>query len=274
MKKISFRFDIDTHKCLTKGVPNILSLGDKYNVKFTFFVNCGRSIDLKEQLLKLMTNKRQGNVYMLSAFRKLGAIDYVRLLLTNPQIKDYGRDSLKMIYKKGHEVGLHGGKNHDIWQSNALCWSDKELKNEIMWGLAQLRKIDKKNRVYGFSSPAWVHPDKLLEILRELNFVYSADRHTNKPFLKISKKEGIYEVPTNIVGEPGGVGYVENKVALGKNDNEIVKDFGKVLRGKNNNLVVYDHPYFIGVEKIILLEQLIKLAIEAGFNIVPMKKLI
>lgn len=38
-KTFSFRFNVDTHLCARKGVPNLIALADKLDVRFAFFFN-------------------------------------------------------------------------------------------------------------------------------------------------------------------------------------------------------------------------------------------
>ena len=59
-EKMVFRFDIDTHKCIRDGVPNLLELFDKYNVPFGFFLNTGKSISLKESIKSMASNNKEG----------------------------------------------------------------------------------------------------------------------------------------------------------------------------------------------------------------------
>ena len=43
-KTISFRSDIDTISCIKKGVPLLVDISKDLVVRFTFFMNFGRSI--------------------------------------------------------------------------------------------------------------------------------------------------------------------------------------------------------------------------------------
>jgi hypothetical protein len=43
MKYFCFRFDVDTPKCIKKGVPNLISLSKKLDVPFTFFIKTQQS---------------------------------------------------------------------------------------------------------------------------------------------------------------------------------------------------------------------------------------
>ena len=51
-KLFSFRWDIDHRACITDGLPRIMRVCDEFAVKNTFFVNMGRSTNLKEWLSK------------------------------------------------------------------------------------------------------------------------------------------------------------------------------------------------------------------------------
>jgi hypothetical protein len=51
-KLFSFRWDIDHRACITDGLPRILRVCNELGVKNTFFVNMGRSTNLREWLSK------------------------------------------------------------------------------------------------------------------------------------------------------------------------------------------------------------------------------
>ena len=51
-KLFSFRWDIDHRACITDGLPRIMQVCDEFGVKNTFFVNMGRSTNLREWLSK------------------------------------------------------------------------------------------------------------------------------------------------------------------------------------------------------------------------------
>lgn len=57
MKRLVFRFDIDTHKCIRDGVPKLLDIAKEYNLGFSFFLNTGKSISFKESLKEMLLPK-------------------------------------------------------------------------------------------------------------------------------------------------------------------------------------------------------------------------
>ena len=51
-KKVAFRFDVDTLKCIKYGVPKLVNISEKNNVSFTFFMNFGKKYRQKGSLQK------------------------------------------------------------------------------------------------------------------------------------------------------------------------------------------------------------------------------
>lgn len=56
-KRFVFRFDIDTHKCIRDGVPNLLAIFKEYNVPCTFFLNTGKSVSFWDSLGYLLKKR-------------------------------------------------------------------------------------------------------------------------------------------------------------------------------------------------------------------------
>jgi peptidoglycan/xylan/chitin deacetylase (PgdA/CDA1 family) len=274
MSDLSFRFDVDTHKCVLEGVPNLLKLARKHRVKFTFFVHVGRSISRKYFLRdKIFPTPRQ-NHKNISAVKKLGLKDYLITACLNPEIGSLGRDIIARCVKEGHEVCLHGGRNHEVWNQEVQAWSPDRVNNEIVWGLDFLADILPKYKIIGFASPNWKSHDVLHEILRKNSFLYVSDIHTNHPKQRVGARVGLHNIPVNISGEPGGVGYLEWCRASGLTDREILNDFADKLSKRKIFATVYDHPYYSGVYETKMLSKMINLAKGKKFKIVTMSKLL
>jgi peptidoglycan/xylan/chitin deacetylase (PgdA/CDA1 family) len=275
MKYICFRFDVDTHKCLRDGVPNLLKLAKIYNIKFTFFINTGRAIDRLDFLhKKIQKFKTFEEIYSLTAYEKLGIKDYIYAAMVNPQIAQSYSNVIDSIYKKGHEIGLHGGKNHQNWYSSAQEWDETKIMNEISWGLTELKKINKNIVPVGFASPGWNGSNKINSVLQKKGFRYNADLHTNDKIQRVTKINNFYTIPTNMTGEPGGVGYIENCRAKKMDDNAILDDFKSKLTKRSKLAVMYDHPYYVGIQELQLLKKLIVIAIHMRYTFITMDNLL
>ncbi len=260
MNYLALRFDVDTHKCITSGVDNLLDLAKKYDNKFTFYVNTGRSVHPYSTFTSMLHSKKDNHVSKsapsLSAFNKLGAYDYLYAAIVNPVIADYGKRQIQRIIDEGHELGLHGGRNHELWYQKYDEWSLESIRSEVQWGLDKLSEFGAPS-VSGFASPHWKSNNKLAKVLKEFGFKYYSDLHGTKS-VKISNKV-IDNVSVNISGEPGGVGYFEYASASGMSDEQVIVDlFSRV--GSTKYSIVYDHPYYSGVAKIALIEKVLLFA--------------
>ena len=276
MKYFCFRFDVDTPKCLKEGVPNLIRLSKILDVPFTFFINMGRGTSRWSFIKKWRPLRSQPitqTAKKLSNLKKLGFWDYFLMALINPKVGNSHPDIIKSLKKAGHEVGLHGGSNHGEWQNESHSWGKQKFFKEIIPELDSLTKLLGEKPV-GFSSPGWCGSNDLNMILESLNFGYVADAHGEK-FTKITsfqKDSKLLQVPTNILGD-GGIAYLENLRAKNLNDNSILKDFSIQL-DKHFFAVVYDHPYYAGIQELFMVEKMVDLARSKGFQIVTLETLV
>lgn len=253
-KKIVFRFDIDTHKCIRDGVPNLLALSAKYNVPFSFFLNTGRTISIKESI-KSIVAKNNNEVKMMSAMQKLGYMEYVYTALVNPKVSNYKNQVRNLLYSNC-EVGIHGGRNHAIWQNHAIEWGREKVINELEYAIYNIKKIKPDYQLKGFASPAWVHPGCLDVILKEKGFLYSADFHeigANPVIINDDFKT----IGVNLLGEPGGVAFFENCRVKNYSTDKIV-DIVMDFTDKHDTVILYDHPYYAGVKEVDCISKIIE----------------
>ena len=245
MKKVCFRFDIDTHKCIRDGVPNLLRLSEGYKVPFTFFLNMGRAVSIKDSLL---SNKAADDEIehckSLTAYEKLGTLDCLVAAIINPRNAWYTKQIKNLVSNPYCEVGIHGGRNHATWQFHANEWPEDKLRGEIEWAIDRIRKIAQEYELGGFAAPTFNHPESLSRVLSELGFKFSADFHGVEQHI-ISQKDGLTDVGINLLGEPGGVAFWESCLAKGMNLDQISDEFKRAI-DKNDIIVVYDHPYLAG----------------------------
>ncbi|WP_286706243.1 polysaccharide deacetylase family protein [Flavobacterium sp. 38-13] len=266
-KYICFRFDIDTHICLQKGVPNLLKLFENYNAKCTFFVSMGRSFDrssfLKEKFKYGFSNKTTQGTF--SMFSKLGVTNSIVALLLNPKIGAIQKKILQDIINHGHELGLHGGKNHTLWEKNAKNWNEEKILQEIDYGLGYFRQHQLPQPI-SFASPCWQSPLGIDNVLRQRGFSVLADEYfTGKqPNPEVS---GLLHFPTNVLGQHGNVGFVENLRALGYSSEEILSEFEKQLDSEGKYKMVFDHPFYIGIKEIEILSKMIEISIRKGYKV-------
>ena len=222
-KLLVFRFDVDTHRCIRAGVPNLLDLAREVGACFTFFVNMGRAVNhvatLRAILRRRRTIRSRGPTPpRLSARTKLGSWHYLVAALLNPRVGAGSPDVIRRAFREGHEIGLHGGRNHASWQAAARQWDARRIAREVAAGRRRLLRVagHRGDEIGGFASPGWQGPPRLWPVLASHGFRYVADtrgRHLEPCFAP--SPDAWLRVPTHLVGEPGGVAWLEHHDAIG-----------------------------------------------------------
>lgn len=198
-------------------------------------------------------------------FDKLGAANSAAALLLNPKIGAAHKSMLHQIIADGHELGLHGGKNHATWEKNAKDWSEKKVMEEIDYGLKLFSQFQLQPPV-SFASPCWQSPAGINSLLKQKGFgiladVYSANQQPDKDSL------GLLHFPTNIIGKNGNVGFVENLRALGYSSEQILSEFESQLHTEGDFKMVFDHPFYIGTKEQEVVLQMIEISLKNGYTI-------
>jgi peptidoglycan/xylan/chitin deacetylase (PgdA/CDA1 family) len=268
--KVAFRFDIDTYKCLTEGTHNLAKMAESQNVNFTFFCNFGRAIERVRSFRELWSDESRETALHLSARRKLGTWGYVTTIVRNPRNKRY-LAYLAELVDGGHEIGLHGGRNHANWARCQHTWGLDYLLDEVTWGLRCLSAVDPSQQRFGFASPEWRSPPFLEDVLRELNFFYLADSHGVG--WRHDPSSGLINIGTRGAIEPGGVAFFENCLARGLSARTAAHNLLENISASPEDLyVVYDHPYFAGREGLDYVSTALNRVLESGFEVVTIRE--
>lgn len=274
-KLFVLRFDIDTHICIGQGVPKLLRYAKQAQIQLSFFINMGKAVSRRHVLVELTGNKvtASENTYKLSNAKKLGILGYLTSAIINPWVGKNQSTILQNIVADQHDLGLHGGRNHALWQREANTRPPDWLREEIQWGIRKLSECG-INKAVAFASPGWNSSAYLSKILEESGFKIIADQHGQdlKKIVSLGKSSTLISVPTNLVGEPGGVGYIEYLRARYKNDDAMLDRFAEDLKKHQNLAVMYDHPAYVGRCEIDFLGKLVKLAQNQGYSIVRISK--
>jgi len=249
-----------------------MALAEKLGVQFTFFISVGQSVSRPDFIKRALFSGLEDSPLApsLSARQKLGLYEYIKLSLFNSRI-GAAHPSIVRDLSRSQEVGLHGGQNHDTWLHGASHWDRRRLEFELDWALNQLAKMDVQ--VDGFSCPGWRESPHLIEALKARGFKYRADRHGLQETGVVQEAGPFLNVSTNILGEPGGVAYIEHLRAQSKTDREVLFDFKSRLQAVGDYAVVYDHPYFAGVHELGLVEDCVKLAKDEGYTVLPLREI-
>lgn len=238
---ISISIHVDGYYGLVNGVPNLLRLFDRYNIKATFFINMGNEASIF-QLLKYRRNSNIGDSdkKVVSRYSKKQLLE---IMFLNRGLGHRNARILRMIKNAGHEVNPH------CWSH--LLWSRNFDKIDY---LSEIRKM--KNAYFeifggnpkGFAPPTWKFNDKVMRVLKDEGFDYLS---VNDCFNKLTTVKGLKIIPLSF-----GMN-IEELLNEGRSKKEIIDLYRKELGKKYVNL--YFHADFEGLRGIKLFEEVLKL---------------
>ncbi len=276
MKTLSFRFDIDGVGDIEKGVPRLLDLARNLGVHFSFYVNMGKSVNLKWALLnKISKLQKKDKIKGVSLVGRHGKLGVMKALFKNPYIGLRYKSLLLQLISEGHELGLHGGMDHALWQYNISKMDFKEIRNLLLSAYKRFLKLFGKP--LGFCSPGLSYNRDVLYLMDEFNFLYSSDMKGEIPFRPVLDGRELrhYQIPVNIIGYVNGkrVSLVNKLISEGKSQAEISSIVESEIK-KRNTAVFYGHPSIEGIVTIDVLRKVIKFALDEGYEILKMKELV
>jgi peptidoglycan/xylan/chitin deacetylase (PgdA/CDA1 family) len=262
----SFRWDIDHRACITDGVPRIAALCRELGVTHSFFVNLGRSTNLREWLSGFArTREKFADADAIHLIRKIG---WPRFLLETLLARPVGASffpELRALRDAGHELGLHGGSDHVVWSRRFAERSGTWLVDELRAALALFTR--ELGRPAGFASPGFRSDERVLEVIAELGFDYCADATSGAPRRAIAagRTLPLALVPVTLIG-PHTVPWLEYQAARRTPESQVIAELDRHL-DEHEITVLYGHPCYEGV-RIGMLRRVLTRALERGFRFV------
>ena len=237
----SISIHVDGYYGLVNGVPNLLKLFEKYNVKATFFVNMGREANIL-QLLRYRRgpNINNSDMKIVSRYSKKQMLE---IILLNRGLGSKYTNILREIKKMGHEVNPHCW-SHLLWSKN---FDKLDKKNELIKMKNSYFKVFREIPK-GFAPPTWKFSNEVISLLKELGFEYLA---TSGPKNEIYYKNELKIIPLSFSKN------IEELLNEGKSKKEILELYKHELEKKYVNL--YFHSDFEGLQGIKLFEEVLKL---------------
>ena len=246
--------------CRDFGVPN------------TFFVNLGRSTNLREWVGKGVTRSKakladQDAVHLI---KKTG---WPRFLVETALARPVGLSfvpEIQALQAEGHELGLHGGMDHVIWSRRFHQLPDAELEADVEESYAHF--VRHFGKPAGFSSPGFYSDDRVMALLDRLGFLYDADGIGGEPRPATAKGRTLHHwtIPVTLSG-PRTIPFLEYHGARGTPEAEVLGNLHAHLESREV-VVLYGHPCYEGVRESIL-RKVFAAALEHGFRFVTMQTL-
>lgn len=251
---LAVRFDIDSVTCLERGVPRLLDLGRRLGVRFTFFANLGTSFNLRMKVRSMLGGKKAAasgpTAEKLGLVEKLTWTGVFKTVVLNPRLGTKYCHVLERIRQDGHELGLHGGTDHALWQHGVRGMGEEEVRALLFPAYEEF--VRHFGRPAGFACPGFQYSSGVFSLLDALGFAYSSDLAGEVPFPTILDGESfrLWQVPVNVVGR-GGVPLIEQGLACGMNPQRIVESARSEI-DRHEYAHIYGHPYVEGVRDSIL----------------------
>jgi peptidoglycan/xylan/chitin deacetylase (PgdA/CDA1 family) len=254
-KLFSFRWDIDHRACITDGLPRILKVCEEFAVKNTFFVNMGRSTNLKEWLSKGGLKGSKAKLNDMEAVHLIKKIGWPRFILETLLSRPVGRsfiDRLQAVAAAGHELGQHGGADHVVWSRRFFELPEATIEQDVTEGHAEFTRVF--GRPVGFTSPGFKSDERITRIVEKLKYKYDGDAIGGDPHHpRCSERPvGHWRIPVTLCG-PRTVPLLEWHGARGTPTPQIVEDLNARLEGQDW-VVLYGHPCYEGVNDDVLRE--------------------
>ncbi len=267
-----FRWDVDHRVCMTDGMPRIRSVCRDFGVPNTFFVNLGRSTNLREWLGKGVTRSK-AKLADREAVHLIKKTGWPRFVLETALARPVGLSfvpELNAFQAEGHELGLHGGMDHVIWSRRFHQLPDATLQADVEESYAHF--VRHFGRPAGFSSPGFYTDARVMLLLDRLGFSYNGDGIGGepRPATADGRELGHWTIPVTLAG-PRTIPFLEYHGARGTPESEIMRELHRHLESRSF-VVLYGHPCYEGVHEGIL-RKVFAAVLEQGFRFVTMQTL-
>lgn len=198
MKTLSLRVDVDTLEGSVRGIPTLLRLLDKHQMRASFYFSFGpdnsgkalRRIFRKGFLAKM----RRTNATKLYAFKTM----MYGVLLPAPTIWKRAAEEMRQAKAAGHEVGIHAWDHvqyHDLLDRKSRQWlADWYARAHEAFGTVF------GEQARGAVSPAWRCNDTTLELQEAYGLDYAGDCRGLAPFYPVVNGRPLrtLQIPTTL----------------------------------------------------------------------------
>ncbi len=213
---LGLKIDVDTYIGMKKGVPRLLNILKRFDIKGTFYLSMGPDSSGRAvfQLIrnpaffKKMLKTHAGRLYGIRTA-------LYGTLLSSPLIALSFPDIVDQIISAGHEVEFHAW-DHRRWQDELHRHSNEWIHDWFQKGISAYRKLVRREPG-SFGAPAWLIDDRVLEIVGRYSFHYLSCTRAKEPF--IHETSGLMEIPSDLpCFEEIGIGQGVSRIL------QIVKD--------------------------------------------------
>ena len=265
-----FRWDVDHRVCVTDGLPRIRAVCRDFGVPNTFFVNMGRSTNLREWLGTGVARSK-AKLADREAVHLIKKTGWPRFLLETALARPVGLSfvgALQALQEEGHELGLHGGMDHVVWSRRFHQLADEDLRADVEESYGHF--VRHFGRPTGFSSPGFYSDERVMLLLDRLGFLYDGDGIGGEPVRATAGGRELrhWTIPVTLAG-PRTIPFLEYHGALGTPEDQVLAELHRHLDARDH-VILYGHPCYEGVRES-LLRKVFGAVLERGFRFVTMQ---
>ncbi|MBF0425682.1 MAG: 4-deoxy-4-formamido-L-arabinose-phosphoundecaprenol deformylase [Magnetococcales bacterium] len=195
---IALKVDVDTFRGTCEGVPALLRLFDRHQVRATFLFSLGPD----------HTGRALRRVFRPGFLRKVGRTSVVGhygvrtllygVLLPGPHIGRRAGEILRAVAAAGHETGVHC-YDHVRWQDYVAHRDPAWTRRELMAAMTVYAQVFGQNaRVHG--AAGWQINPSTLALEEELGLTHASDTRGTAPFWPVMAgvRSGCLQLPTTL----------------------------------------------------------------------------
>jgi peptidoglycan/xylan/chitin deacetylase (PgdA/CDA1 family) len=267
-----FRWDIDHRVCVTDGLPRIRAVCRDFGVPNTFFVNMGRSTNLREWLGKGVA-RSTAKLTDKDAVHLIQKTGWPRFILETALSRPVGLSFvpvLQAMQEEGHELGLHGGMDHVVWSRRFQQIPDAMLHADVQESYGHFTRHFGKPA--GFSSPGFYSDSRVMRMLDRMGFEYDGDAIGGEPRRATADGHQLrhWTIPVTLCG-PRTIPFLEFHGARQTPEEQVFAELDRHLQD-HELVVLYGHPCYEGVREQVL-RKVFARVLEQGFRFVTMQAL-
>ncbi len=242
-KIFTLRVDLESDKGIKEGLPKLLNLLKKYDLKASFYLVIGGESNFLE-LIKHRGGMKSSGERKIKLWRTK---EKLRMALLPRDFAKKNISILKRILDEGHELGLHGWK-HREWTRGL---NKIDVPNRIKLCKIKYKSLFGKSPI-SFASPGFNINEKVLKLLENEGITFISDFQDKK----VEKYGKIKNIPMTILGK-NKMPIIEFLVEKRKKDDEIINEIKKKING-NKICSFYIHGLFEARFKLRILEEIFK----------------
>ncbi len=196
--RIALKVDVDTLRGALEGVPALLRLFDRYQVRATFLFSLGP--DHTGRALRRVFRSR-----FLSKVRRTSVASQYGLktllygtLLPGPDIARKGGDVMRVAMEAGHEVGIHC-YDHVAWKDFVARRDEAWTRHEMERALGAFERVfGRPAKVHG--AAGWQVNPHALALEESMGFDYASDTRGRSAFYPVLQgvRSRCPQIPTTL----------------------------------------------------------------------------